>query len=310
MGYHISILKDENRLPELIALFQTGLGETTAAHWKWRLFTENGQEDQPFAVIIEDKNSIVGVLSILPALYWDGTKHLKYAQLGDWVIDRACRGKGCAKLMYKYVEQFFMTNLFDCFIGFPNQNSYPILKKYGFQDVPGVTCWNTKNRIIYRNIPVGTERKYKDIIYRFENICPEIQTFPKSKGRIYKNHSFMKWKYDLNPDETYKWLSLWQDETCIGYFVYLLTKGRLRTAVNIYDWEYFGTDPGYFRYAVKLLQQEGNFVSFWGRYPDEKIRLLQEADLYDSHADIVCIVKQIADTEIPELTLTRIDTDY
>jgi len=309
MEYKVFVFKDSERIPALTELFKTGLGETSVDHWKWRLFTPNGLEDTPFAVVAEDEQgNLAGVSTVIPVYY--GPMQKKCILFGDWVVHPEHRGQGLIRKIFDRICEYAAENGYEFMLTFPNQNSYPILKKYGFQDLPGVTCWNSRNTLLYSKTGGRKEKTYEGVVYRYSGQYPDAELFRQQEGRICKNKEFLQWKYDLNPDEKYTWLSLWQDEKCIGYFVYLLNQGRLRTAVNIYDWEYAGADSKYFRYALRLLRKEGNFVSFWGRYPSETKQMMQDAGLYDKRKNIVCIVKPVGDGKIPELTLTRIDTDY
>ena len=68
MEYNISILKDANRINEIIDLFKTGLGDTTKKFWQWRLFTDNSQQDKPFAVIANKKRGVARFTSLLSAI--------------------------------------------------------------------------------------------------------------------------------------------------------------------------------------------------------------------------------------------------
>lgn len=69
----------------------------------------------------------------------------------------------------------------------------------------------------------------------FENL-PNLR-FQPAISRIYRTAEFMRWKYDLNPDVAYNWLSVWSNNGLLGYFVFTQTQGRLRKVVNVYDWE-------------------------------------------------------------------------
>ena len=312
MSYTISVFDDPERIPELIELFSTGLGETTVEHWKWRLFTENGQQDRPFSIVVEDeKRKIIGMICTLPVRYQYENRVFRAVQIGDWVISPDCRGKGIARSMYEYLSEYLLNQGYDFFIGFPNQFSYPVLKKYGFHDIKGVTTWNSKSKLFSLRYNANLEKTINGITYLRSDVYPNLLLDNNENGRIIKNSTFMKWKYDSNPQAHYKWLSLWRGEICIGYFVYLLTNGRFRTAVNVYDWEFSESeDPRHFTHAIKILSREGHFVSFFGRYSDEKKRLLLKSGMREQKKQVTCISKTIGQCEIPELTLTRIDTDY
>lgn len=312
MSYTISVFDDPERIPELIELFSTGLGETTVEHWRWRLFTENGQPDRPLSIIVEDdQRKIVGMICTLPVLYKCRDRNYRAVQIGDWVIAPQYRGQGIARSMFDFLSEYLCIQGYDFIIGFPNQFSYPVLKKYGFHDIFGVACWNSVSKLLVLPNNTASQHTIDGITYRRSAGLPNISLYNNRDGRLIKNATFVEWKYDLNPGEQYSWLSLWRGETCIGYFVYLLTKGRLRTAVNIYDWEYSESEnTQHFIYALNLLKREGHFISFFGRYFDDKKRLLLQAGLREQKNPVTCIAKSIGEREVPELELTRIDTDY
>lgn len=311
MSYTISVFDDPERIPELIELFSTGLGETTVDHWKWRLFTENGLPDPAFAVVALDKDGkMAGVSSMLPVIYGSGENERKCLQFCDWVVHPDHRGKGIIKMIYRYACDYFSDKGYDFIMEFPNDNSYPIFQKYGFFEEPYIGCMNTSKRLFFsKRIP--SDCNFSGVEIRFTDTCPFTNEEFVSVGRIYRNVKFLRWKYDLNPDTEYRYVSLWKNESCIGYFVYTLTRGRLRTAVNVYDWDYYGSDPDILRKVISLLRKMGNYVSIWGRYDGETVALMNKAGLKDVGGTTRLMLKSLSDKPLPEkLTLTRIDTDY
>lgn len=307
MEYTISVFKDKNRIPEIIDLFATGLGKTTEEYWKWRIFTPNGQE-QPEAIVVEDESGrLVGVSSVLPEIY--GDKERKCAQLCDWVIYPDYRGQGLVGKLYRYAYERYIGFGYDFMIEYPNDNSYPIFQKYGFTEKENVGSWNTSKRLLAVNRPVESQTR-NGVEYRFTDTCPVIQ-FRQRADRMYRIPEFMSWKYDQNPTLRFRWLSVWEGMRLIGYFVYTCTKGRLRTAVNIYDWEFEGSATDEFRVAIGLLNRQGNYVSIWGRYGEVEQKLLHGGGLDPAPAGTRLMLKALSNKGWPEpLTLTRLDTDY
>ena len=122
---------------------------------------------------------------------------------------------------------------------------------------------------------------------------------------------FLTWKYDENPDVNFQWLVVESDEKVLGYFVFTTVHGRVRTAVNVYDWSFDATHKMAFSMAVKCLSRLGSFVSFWGRYHGSDEDLLRYAGLKRRETETRLVLKRISEKGYPEeLTLTRIDTDY
>lgn len=311
MSYNISLFHDPDRIPELIELFRTGLGDTTEEHWKWRLFADNGMEEKPFAVIAEDENDkIVGVISVLPAEYYVKNKTYRAYQIGDWVISPIFRGKGLAKLIYQSVRRIAEKNGIDFFIGFPNENSRPILLKYGFTELEPISCWNTVKKLFMvkrkgnRYTIDGTE-------YIFSDTCPLTEAPPNEYGRIIRTPELLRWKYDDNPTEKFTWLTVRKNNSFLGYFVFTQTKGRFRTAVNVYDWAYWSDSGTVFHTAVRLLLKNGNYVSFWGKYSAQTETMFEKIGMKKSDGGTRLVMKAVSDQGWPEpLYLTRIDTDY
>ncbi|MBR4960854.1 MAG: GNAT family N-acetyltransferase [Clostridia bacterium] len=311
MEYKISVLKDPARIPELIELFRTGLGDTTEAFWKWRLFTDNGQQDQPFAVILEDESGFMaGVTSVLPVLYGEGESARKCIQFCDWVVHPDHRGRGLIKMAYEYAWTYFLDRGYDFIMEFPNDNSYPIFQKYGFHEEPHINCWNSrKHMFISKKAP--RDFRINDMEIRFSKECPITGAIFSRDDRICRTPAYMKWKYDGNPETEYHWATIWKKENCTGYVVYTLTKGRLRTAVNVYDWEYPYADSHILREILHKIGKQGNYVSIWGRYSKTEENLLEQCGLRRSMCSTRLMLKALSAKGWPEpLTLTRIDTDY
>lgn len=104
---------------------------------------------------------------------------------------------------------------------------------------------------------------------------------------------------------------MWENSDLIGYFVYSLAKGRLRTAVNIYDWDYSFSQEASFIHAVSLLKSQGSYVSFWGIYSGDMLELLRKAGLKSQKSEARCIVRPLRPDGVPDqMIITRADTDY
>lgn len=307
MSNRIYVLKNEDRLDEICALFATGLGETTREHWQWRIFTPNGQLPPEAVVIENEQGRLMGMLSVLPELY--GNRTWKCAQLCDWVIHPAFRGQGLLGKLYRYTYERYAALGFDFLVGFPNENSYPILKYFCFDEKESPGCWNSKKKLLMFKQPVENS-DFEGLTYRFTSACP-IQSFHQRPDRIFRTPEFMHWKYDLNPDVSFQWLAVWKATQPIGYFVYTCTRGRLRTAVNVYDWEFDPTAQKAFCKAIELLGRHGNYISIWGRYEEKERKLLQDAGMTEGTSGARLMVKSLSEKGYPDpLTLTRLDTDY
>lgn len=309
MDIRISVLDDVSRIDEIIDLFSKGLGKTTREHWMWRLFTPNGMK-QPEAIIAEDeKNRIVGMTSILFEEY--GNQEYGAIQFCDWVVSPEYRGQGIIGKLYRYALKRYEEDNFDFIIEYPNNNSFPIFQKYGFEIKMPIGSWNTSSRVYLGNPGYNSKTK-GSISYCFSQSCPlQDNDFIQKPGRIFRNRQFMEWKYDLNPDTDFEWLTVKDSNELLGYFVFTITHGRIRRVVNIYDWDFKSDKVFEFSNSIKLLRKYGNSVCIWGRYPAESITLMEFASMKFSAGGTRLILKSISDRGYPdELTLSRADTDY
>ena len=76
----------------------------------------------------------------------------------------------------------------------------------------------------------------------------------------------LEWKFTENPEQNYQWLTIRKEGSVMGWLVYYVNKGRLRSAVNICDWELRPeVTADVLSLAVRRLQSLGNWVTVWGR---------------------------------------------
>ncbi len=308
-NYKISIFTDKNRISEIIELFKTGLSDTTAEHWRWRLFSEDNPYKNILVCLRNEDGKLIGISTVLPA-YYGNHPFKKCIQFGDWVVHPDHRGKGIMSALYNYTIELFQNEQYDFIIEFPNPNSYPIFKKYGFTQLPNILSYKTKKHLLFSN-SAPSDFTLEGVSYKFSANCPIDLTFANRSGRIYRTYEFMHWKFDLNPDTEYRWLTLQKDGKYIGYFVYTFNKGRFNTALNVYDWEYTYSSHAPFCHAIKALRKSANYVEIWGKYSKETEDLLKTAGAVNIGDAAKLMLKSLSDIGWDEdITLTRIDTDY
>lgn len=311
MSEKVFLFQDSSRISELVELFSTGLGETTYEYWKWRLFSDIG-EMNPTAVVFENENGrLDGMLTAIPVIYGDEQNRKRALQMCDWVVRPEARGKGILSKMYRYITEIYRDMGFDFLMAFcPNENSRPVFERYQYQNYGIFSRWSTKFHLIFGASKTGVFQG-KNAEYRFTENCPDIE-FSPNKLRLLRDRFYMEWKFDKDPSVSYSWLSVWKEQKCIGYFVYVFTKGRIRTVVNVYDWEFEKTEPTAFSEAVSLLNTMGNSVCIWGRYSEAENSLFKSAELKEKNMGCQLVVKPFDETKkIPDgLIFSRVDMDY
>jgi GNAT superfamily N-acetyltransferase len=307
MSVKAHILQEKSRIPELIELFATGLGTTKKLYWEWRLFSGLG-EWNPVAVVAENEQGrLDGMMTAIPVMY--GERKLKMLQLCDWVVRPEVRGQGLISKMFGFLTEAYRQQDFDGLMGFPNEQSKPVLTKYQFDHYAAFSSWSTAYRPFYEK-RTSEEVWKKETRFLFTETCPSM-TVPMRSVRLYRDTAYLEWKYDKNPETRYSWLSIWHDSRCLGYFVYTLTKGRVRTVLNVYDWEFDAQYPTEFAQAIDLLRKQGNSVCIWGKYSEREEFLLQKAKMKKSELGQPLMVKPFdGKTILNDLVITRVDTDF
>lgn len=314
MEYRLYPLEDQTRLDEICTLFAKGLADTTPDYWKWKHFTENGQPEGMILVAEAEDGSIVGMYAQQPVRYSCGNEQIVVVNLEDLVIDPDHRGTGLMKKLYQYVVDCYSQTGMSGYIGIPNKNSYPVFLKYGAKDMGDIFSLDTKKKFI----PVYIRKKkaqagYWDIAIT-ENMPNDLfYSNHQSEFRLIRNDTFMKWKFCENPDGPFLWLTIRQNEELKGYLVIQITQGRLRRAVNIYDWDLKDDVPqAVLKKAVKLLNTHGNWVSLWGRYNEAVLNRWVKAGLTEkSNNGTHFILHAFGEKRMPDnWHLTRADLDY
>lgn len=312
--YRLYPLKDQDRLPQICALFAKGLADTVPDYWKWKHYTENGHPEGMILVAEAEDGVFAGMFALQPVRYVCGDRELVMVQTQDLVIDPDHRGTGLMKKLYRFAADHYAKEGAAGFMAFCNAASYPVFVKYGSRDMGDIYCRNTPKSLL--PIYAKKTRWAKDgWLLELTDAMPSdlFYSVSSERFRMKKCDTFMKWKFADNPEDTFRWLTIRKDGQLRGYLVVHITQGRLRRAVNIYDWELDAAVSGtVLRQAVKLLLTHGNWVSLWGLYSDAALGLWAEAGITDrdekgSHF----LLYDFGRETLPDnWQLTRADLDY
>lgn len=314
MDYRLYPLKNQERLAEICALFATGLAETTPDYWKWKHYSENGLPEGMILVAEAEDGSFAGMFAMQPAVYACGGKKLTIVQTEDLVIDPSHRGSGLMKKLYNFAWEHYSERGSVGFMAFCNDTSFPIFLKYGAVDMGDIYSRNTAKSLL----PVYSCKKEFSGNGWSISLCAEMPNDLFHPGNsdafaMEKNDSFMKWKFADNPDGPFFWLTLRKDGQLKGYIVVHITQGRLRRAVNIYDWALDSSVDDYaLSRAVALLRTHGNWVSLWGLYSEDVLARWARAGVdKKSENGTHFLLHAFNGQELPtKWHLTRADLDY
>ena len=314
MDYRIYPLENTDRLDEICTLFATGLADTTPDFWKWKHFSDNGMPKGMILVAEAEDGSFAAVFALQPENYVCNGEKTVIIQTEDLVILPAHRGSGLMKKLYFYAKEHYAKEGATALLGFCNDNSYPIFVKYGATDMGDSYSWDSAKSLlpIYLNKKRATHKDWKiEVTDEMPNDLFYLEN--TESFQMEKNDTFMKWKFVDNPEGPFYWLTIRKNGVLMGYVVYAVTQGRLRRAVNIYDWALNDqVDAAVLKRAVDLLRTHGNWVNLWGRYTDAILDRWAAAGIKNKNEQGTrFILHALTDEPLPEnWHLTRADLDY
>ena len=267
MDYRIYPLKDITRLPELCDLFAKGLAQTAPSLWQWKHYTENGLPEGMILVAEDETGKLRAMFAMQPAWYRKGEERILLVQTEDLVIDPECRGQGLMRKLYDHTMDYYRqqgavaVTAFSC-----NDASYPIFLKYGSKNLGDIGALATPKTLL----PCFPRRPQLKDGWKI-GLCGQIpeDLFITHRDDVFKMEKTVRtltWKFTENPEQSYQWLIIRRDGVLMGWLVYYVNKGRLRSAVNICDWELRPEVTAIIlKSAVDRLRTLGNWVTLWGR---------------------------------------------
>lgn len=282
MEFRLYPLKDTARLEELCRLFALGLADTEPELWLWKHYRENGLPEGMVLVAEDQDGKLRGMFAMQPAWYRCGSQRRLLVQLEDLVIDPECRGQGLMRKLYDYTVEYFRTRGASALIALStNDASYPILCKYGCRDLGKLRVMCTPKAMVPK---FWKRRSYDRDGWQIalQNSAPEelVFAYDVNRFKMEKNLRFAQWKFDENPERKSRWLTIRKNGELIGSVTFYVNQGRLRSAVNIQDFELKNcvTDD-ILKKVVNILHSFGHWVSLWGSWDDVMIAQWQRAGL-------------------------------
>jgi ribosomal protein S18 acetylase RimI-like enzyme len=275
-GFRIVSLQDWDRVDELIALFRTGLGETTRAFWHWKYCEPNGLPDSCFWIVEDQKGRMVGTFGIQPYYYRQGNSELMVVQLQDMVVASECRGFGFVRELYHTALEYSKQHGGTAFVAYSNSASIGPFMKYGSINMGDIgSIYSNINEFAFLMRSLQSLQR-GDWIFTVKDSMPEDIFFTECWDvyKMVKSSTFMRWRFDLNPEEKFYWLEVRNKGELFAWVVFQENRGRVHTAINIYDYDIrSGLSEKTRRQMVDFLRRRGSYVSLFGRIvPEEKER--------------------------------------
>lgn len=285
MEFRIYPLKDTNRLPELCDLFAKGLAQTTPEQWIWKHYTENDLPEGMILVAEDETGKLRAMFAMQPAWYRKGDERILLVQTEDLVIDPECRGQGLMRKLYDHTMDFYRQQSAAALTAFScNDASYPIFLKYGAKNLGDIGALATPKSLVPKFWKKHTyHRNGWQIQISSEMPTDLFVSGSDTAFKMEKTTRTLAWKFTENPDLRYQWLTIRKDGVLKGWFVFYVNKGRLRSAVNICDWELRPeVTEEILTHSVDILQALGNWVTLWGKQDDANRARWQAAGLTET----------------------------
>ena len=226
--------------------------EITSTYFKWK-FESNINPAIIFCAFNSEGAMVGSRVVLITEICVDGHV-IKGAQSVDSMVDSTYRGMGIYQnLNMMAVDELRKMNV-KRILTFPNENSFPPLKKLGWKEVYSISnkikILNYKH--LFPSIPI-----LKDLLTLKDNMkrsylissnvtITEVQHFEVEivkfifdtlKPRSHQSRSidYLEWKYNEKPDSEYVKLLLKVEERIVGFFVIRKNKSGQRTIGTILE---------------------------------------------------------------------------
>ncbi|MBO5505505.1 MAG: hypothetical protein J5984_03395 [Clostridia bacterium] len=211
-------------------------------------------------------------------------KSYRSCLLCDLVVHPDYRGGGKFYQLTEAIKAEAINRGYEGFCGFPNKNSTHGFDKLGYilMDLKSYCLKNSYLRVFAHKLGMG--RKLKNTKYKAEILSENIGKFAdkieekekwlSSKStRLDINKEFVGWRCDRYKGVEYKSISLYDGEKLIAYFIILVTRGRLKTALKVVNFdileEYMGDIDKIAKDFKKCAYTIGDAIDFYGVWGKE-----------------------------------------
>lgn len=314
-GFRITHFCDWSRVDELRALFRTGLGETSKEFWLWKYGGKNGLEAPDYWIIEDASGEMVGTFGIQPYLYRKLDDEYIIVQLQDMVVAPQCRGFGFPRILYHTALERCKEYGAVAFVAYSNEASIGPFMKYGAVNMGDIGALHTRKKELAFLKKPKTHLEKDGWSYTLTETMPEDIFFKGSADafKMVKSPEFMRWRFDQNPDEDFRWLTVRRDDTLQAWVVFQIFRGRIHTAVNIYDYDLRKDLPEEIRQqSLEILQTCGSWVSLWGRMSEDERTKWRRAGMTREEQPSSHFLLHFFDGSVPpeNWRILRVDRDF
>ena len=245
--YKISLKHYDEVSDDFMELVNTTFSlERDANYFKWKYVDNPSNPSEPVLVVAHCNNKLVGVRPFMPVKLCINNNIVLAAQPCDTAVDEKYRNKGVFTSMNKELLEYCKKENYSIVYNFPGYmsrrgymnlgwtNIGELEKMFIINDIKNIS--RNKLLSIYKIInhiypsPSKTNNpyiknesnsdKYNIIISKEAKIDPPCQDLSVEKNiSLFRNKSFLRWKFDDHPINDYKYVYAYNGKECSGYAI-------------------------------------------------------------------------------------------
>lgn len=244
----IKLLKHSEEKGGLLDLFRASFGHTMSAeHWDWKYLQNTLISSDPEVIVAIENGKIIGARPFLIAEMWLGNKKVKTAQHCDTMVHPDYQGRGIFNQMGKFAIQYLKDNGYALSYGFPNPMSRPGFLKQGYRIVAEtenmfrvanpqkLLLCKLGNKMLagglgfFYDILLNTKTKKParlsdsfqvEVSNQFANDLKGVDDLRDKSGiNLVRSESFLRWRFDRHPNNSYRYVMAKRDGKLWGYAV-------------------------------------------------------------------------------------------
>ena len=243
----VKLLRHAEKRQELLDLFRASFGHDMPAEvWNWKHFQHPLASADPEVIVAMSNGKIVGAESFMPFEIWLKDEKVKAAQSCDTMVHPAHQRKGIFSQMIQFASEYLRQNGYALFYGFPGAMSRPGFLKEGWELVSWAETFcqlvNPRKIISYKlrskTLGSGLGLLYDKLINVKKRIPPLSNSFQlkvsdqfttelkeidslrdKSVIDLVRSESYLRWRFDQHPKNSYKYIVAEKDNELWGYAV-------------------------------------------------------------------------------------------
>lgn len=205
-GYRVG---DEN---EIARLFQNSFGGRKMNLENWRIVHEKGNADHYCLANMWDGEKLIGHTELFTAQATYCGKQIVSGTSGTTMADPDYLGAGA--MVYKWIDKTYPDYIK---IGFPNENSFPLVMKVLKHKYLGEIdfWWRKINNAVYEENKEYRIRQCDQVSTNldFRNECMKYQY------SLIRDASFLRWRFLDRKSRNYKYYEMYSEDDVLGYMV-------------------------------------------------------------------------------------------